>query len=201
MGLTLAIEQQDDNLNAVLRREGIAPVSGTTLPDNRDLDHMPYAWFGLLRRAYARLRNGLPPEPARPYEAPADATDIQLVCARNGTQPFEWELMTDIYTNFRSHLVCHGDSDGFYVPSEFAEPIYCDEDFWIGSLPRLIDELCELAEPLQITLQGKQIPPEVRADIFDEEGPEGFLIERMALLVLLDSATLALLGRCALSFC
>jgi hypothetical protein len=48
----------------------------------------------------------------------------------------------------RSHLINHGDSEGYYLPFDFPEPVWIntgkDYAISVGSSDRLLSELCEL---------------------------------------------------------
>src|SRR5215470_3069243 len=87
-----------------------AHVEPETLPalDNRcRLRGMPYSWLHYLRRAYAYARQA--PAKFTPLAEGADTSD-------DARLDREESLL-------RSHLVCHSDSDGYYVPVDFPKPL------------------------------------------------------------------------------
>lgn len=63
------------------------------------------------------------------------------------------KLRDKIYQERRSHLICHSDFDGYYVPIDFETVIFDQRSGgWLGSSVRLRKELEELAEKLKIDL-------------------------------------------------
>src|SRR5580765_7780332 len=68
------------------------------------LDSFPYSFLHNLRRAYARMKQapGSPLDPCADGEDPADDPAVEAE-----------------YSQFQSHLVCHSDCEGFYLPISF----------------------------------------------------------------------------------
>src|SRR5262249_26330785 len=56
-----------------------------------------------------------------------------------------------------SHLICHSDGDGFYVPIDFPEPLYDDRETGsigpVGSSPQALEGLLQVAPPPEISLK------------------------------------------------
>lgn len=94
-----------------------------------------YSTVHFLRRAYALTKAGKPVTPVSTI--PEMERDSDVVAE-------EAEM-------FESHLLCHSDSDGFYVPVDFEHPEVVDGQF-VGSSQRLLAELRLCAEPLGIRL-------------------------------------------------
>ncbi|MCA9637810.1 MAG: hypothetical protein KC420_17405 [Myxococcales bacterium] len=100
----------------------------------------PYSFLHYLRRAYARVKAGME---VTPVDAAGLAADDGLV---------EDEAMM-----FSSHLLCHSDAEGYYVPVDFSEPLFLEDPAvsgggMIGSSQRLLGELREIAPALGIAL-------------------------------------------------
>lgn len=133
--LRLGIEQ----LNSVLRAAGQpahvepAELSPHLLPH---VASFPYAWLHFLRRAYAHTRPGAPPfTPAPPDFDPASD---ELIDA-------------ELTLHMDSHLCCHSDADGYYVPIDLPEPIYGEiAGGIVGSSVALLAELTRIAPLLDI---------------------------------------------------
>jgi hypothetical protein len=99
-------------VNQVLAAHGLPPhEEPECLPDipyRGQLLGFPYSWLHYLRRAVAFARQA--PEqfcPVAEGENPADDARIDR----------ELSVVLD------SHLICHSDCEGFYVPIDFPEPL------------------------------------------------------------------------------
>jgi len=96
----------------------------------------PYSFLHFLRRVYAMVDLGLQPTP----------TD-ELSDEDN-------ERMFDVSSSMTSHLLCHSDCEGYYVPVPFDEPLF-DEALvggMLGSSQSLLRELRCVAPVLGITM-------------------------------------------------
>ncbi len=63
------------------------------------------------------------------------------------------KLRNEIYQDRKSHLICHSDFDGYYIPIDFNKVIYEPEVCgWLGSSFRLCQELTEIAKRLNFEL-------------------------------------------------
>jgi hypothetical protein len=97
-----------------------------------------------LRRAIAYQLNEVPLTPA----------------PRN---PDKDEVLEEEYYLFRSHLICHSDNEGFYLPIDFDEPLYADESLRVpggivGSSFAAMRELRAVAPLLHIELLAGALP-------------------------------------------
>ena len=105
------------------------------------LSHMPYSWLHYLRRAVAYARRA--PDRFRPILEGEDPTQDAFV-DREGDF-------------LESHLIVHSDSEGFYVPIDFPEPLFDDEKGLaggiLGSSQGALRELIRAAPILGIPLK------------------------------------------------
>lgn len=101
-------------VNRLLVSNGLPPHNEPeSLPEIADrvpVGSMPYSWLHYVRRAVAYAM-----KPGRPFRP-----------LREGEQPSEDPVYDDVLFSFRSHIVCHSDGEGFYVPIDFPEPLYDD---------------------------------------------------------------------------
>ncbi|NER00547.1 MAG: hypothetical protein F6K30_28270 [Cyanothece sp. SIO2G6] len=68
------------------------------------------------------------------------------------------KLRNKIYRDKKSHLICHSDFDGYYIPVDFSEVIRePDTVGWLGSSFQLCRELTEIAKSLNFEL-GEYMP-------------------------------------------
>lgn len=153
-------------------------------------DSFPYSWLHYLRRVYAHVKADSK-FVARPLPEDQDP----------GGDP----VLEEEYGRERSHLLCHSDSEGFYVPQDFRALVFCDESECpggpIGSSYRLIEELVEVAPALGITLSdGRLADPE--ADRINEDilSDEGLYRELAAWLMLYDAARFSIERGAAIVF-
>jgi hypothetical protein len=135
---------QFDKLQAYLASEGYA---GYVEPEHVDarlplhVGSFPYGFLHRLRRVWALVRRRQPVTPC-----PSDF------------DPNTDELLDEEYTLFMdSHLVCHSDAEGYYVPVDFADVLYPDEALgltggMVGSSYALLRELLIIAPGLGIAV-------------------------------------------------
>ncbi|QJW95996.1 hypothetical protein [Frigoriglobus tundricola] len=116
-------------INRLLAANGLsAHVEPETLPNLRDrcrLHGMPYSWIHYLRRAIAFARQS--PADFRPLNEDQDPNDARV------------DREIDL---FQSHLICHSDSDGYYVPIDFWNPLFDDTDVLVGAFWALVRRGC-----------------------------------------------------------
>jgi hypothetical protein len=182
-------------VNRVLKAERLPahveprePLPGTS---RAALDAFPYSTLHHLRRAYAH-RVGDPQwmATARPDGGdPADDPEV--------------EALTEQFT---SHLLCHSDSEGFYVPIDFADVLTSTEDEdlpggMLGSSFRLREELVLVAPALGISLvDGTLSDDEARRinALVTADGP--LWQEHAAWIALFEAARLSIAHRSAIVF-
>ena len=210
MGLTIRIDALDkrrkpiwgqDQINAVLAEHGIharyAPPKGDPLAarkaayleDMREYGNvsMPYSFLHYLRRFAVRLRLDSSWTPT-----PIDDPDEDEVYRSFLEDYFDTtELLT-------SHLVCHSDTEGFYVPIDFQEVIF-DMSLpgrLLGSSVRLLDELRALAAPLGVRFDGDR--PDLVDRPIEEDVP--YFRELESWLCLYEAARLSVAFKSAIVF-
>jgi hypothetical protein len=64
-------------------------------------------------------------------------------------------LEREFTVDMDSHVICHSDVEGFYVPIDFRHPIFDDHIWggWLGSSQRALAELVRTAPLLEIPLR------------------------------------------------
>jgi hypothetical protein len=114
-------------------------------------------------------------------------------------------VVVDELTLFSSHLLCHSDCEGYYVPIDFPEPIFADEAIpggMLGSSQGLLRELIAVAPFLGIQLsEGKLSDAEADRinQVAEAAGP--FWIEHMVWIALFEATRLSIQHRAAICFC
>ncbi|WP_188301438.1 hypothetical protein [Streptomyces sp. CBMA156] len=74
------------------------------------------------------------------------------------------EKVRDEMTRFDSHLLCHSDSAGYYVPVDFEDPLFLPDEAEVagagivGSSQRLLAELAGMASSIGIDLDDGGVP-------------------------------------------
>jgi hypothetical protein len=74
------------------------------------------------------------------------------------------EKIDDEASMLASHLLCHSDTAGYYVPVDFSEPLFLPEEAevegagMVGSSQRLLAELAGIASPIGISLDDEGVP-------------------------------------------
>ncbi|GAA1398347.1 hypothetical protein GCM10009639_36790 [Kitasatospora putterlickiae] len=133
-----------DRLGAALGAEGVdwhePPLDGPA-QDPAFSGGFPYGYLTRLRRVLALAGRG---EPVTPAEEDGPGWDRDR------------ELIQEEALMFASHLICHADNAGYYVPVDFADPLFLPAEAgvagggMVGSTQRLLRELVTLAPALGI---------------------------------------------------
>lgn len=188
------IRGQFEQINELLARNGLPRhVEPDQLPppDTRSsLDSVPYSFLHRLRRAYAH-RLVSPTWTAKPLGADVDPSQDPVVSKQTA--------------RMESHLLCHSDCEGCYVPVDF-QPVLHDDTGrvpgeFVCSSHRLLDELVFVAPALGIPLNGNELSDEQAAEINrDEEMERGLWIERATWLTLYEAARRSIRHKAAIWF-
>jgi hypothetical protein len=178
-------------VNQLLQLEGLPlhnePETLFPRAERPQLGSFPYSWLHYLRRAVAYQ---LCEEPLMPATA----------------HPDKDELLAEEYYMLRSHLICHSDSAGFYLPLDFSDPVYDTKATRVaggvvGSSFAVRRELQAVAPLLGIELLDGALPKAQAAQIANEaEGENAFWIERQVWLALYDSVDFSLQHGTAIVF-
>jgi hypothetical protein len=204
-------EEELAEVNRVLAAAGLPPHTEPRGPlelDSRaSIDGFPYSFIHYLRRAYAH-RVLSPDWMATPLADDVDPTaDPKIQALLDGCE---------------SHLLCHSDAEGFYVPVDFDEVLFDgdggdeeeaegDADIeepaglpggMLGSSQRLLEELVFVAPALGIRLDDGRLSDEEaeRIDALIDED-DGLYREYVSWLLLYESARLSIEHRTAIVFC
>jgi hypothetical protein len=186
--LALLPEEDLARINGLLEANGLPahaePEELPELIDRSDTSEMPYSWLHYLRRAVAYARQGLEGfGPVAEGEDPSEDDAIEE----------ELEVFMD------SHLICHSDFDGYYVPIDFAELLYDDRGV-LGSSQRALAEVIQAAPLLAIELmEGGPTKTAIDA-IHEEDGSHPLCIERKVWLCLYEKFRLSVEHKTAVVF-
>lgn len=170
------------SLNVVLQRNGLPEHHEPERFDKPLFERMhsctsfPYSFIHYLRRAFAHVREGLP--------VPDD----------DELRPEHDSVVEDASTMFDSHLLCHSDCEGVYVPIEIGDPIFDDEvpGTMLGSSQALLRELIEVAPHIGITLENDRPTPASEAALREASDGSAFWRERLVWYTLFEAATLSI---------
>lgn len=186
-----AAEQFECDLELIdekLRERGLPehqePESLDPPPESRaSITSFPFSWLHHLRRFAAHVMRDPKwvPYPVEPGEDPAEDPVLQ-----------------QMYRRMDSHLLCHSDRQGYYIPVDFEELIL-DPDHEIsggivGSSQKLREELLALVEHLEIDVDDSgQLPDDVAEEIAKQR-PTGvpFAVERLVWLALWEAARISI---------
>jgi hypothetical protein len=153
---------------------------------------LPYSFLHHLRRFYARA---LVDPDWIPAPTPA------------GEDPTEDEVLDEEMYMFASHLLCHSDCGGFYIPIEFDEILVDDDKHdripggLLGSSYRLMAELIAIAPKLGIELDCGHLSEAEAAKIDREcEAQTGLWIEKIVWLSLFEASRSSIKHKTAICF-
>lgn len=156
-----------DRLTRALAQEGIEWREPEILHKSGEHDYsggFPYSYLAHLRRAYTLTLLG---EPVTPASATSDAQYVR-----------DQEKVGDESTMFASHLLCHADHAGYYIPVDFPDPLFLPESAdvggagMVGSSQQLLAELRSFASAIDVELDeaGKAVEQKpTDDDPFDAE--------------------------------
>jgi hypothetical protein len=188
------LEEDLAAVNRVLASAGLpahAEPEGALPSGRAALTSFPYSFLHYLRRVYARHLD----QPGWKAEALPEGED-----------PAADEALEAEYDMFRSHLVCHSDAEGFYVPVDFPEVLFAEEGEelpggMLGSSQRLLAELIDVAPALGITLaDGELSDAEARRINALGEADRGLYREMIVWIALYEAARLSVRHRTAIVF-
>lgn len=144
----------------------------------------PYSFLHYLRRAFAHVREGRP--------VPDDDT----------LQPEHDRVVDDVASMLDSHLLCHSDAEGFYVPMELGEPIFDDAlpGTMLGSSQALLRELIEVAPALGIAIEDGRLAEASAVELGELEDGTPLWRERLVWFALYEGATISVTHQTLLVF-
>jgi hypothetical protein len=152
----------------------------------------PYSFLHYLRRFYANVTHDSDWIPTLTPDGES-ATDDQV-------------LDEEMYM-MSSHLLCHSDSNGFYLPIDFDDIVIDDTGAdripggIVGSSHQLMREMIEVAPSLGIKLSGANLSDAEATRINAvAESEEGFWIEHLVWIALFEAARLSIEHGTAIAF-
>ncbi|OSC41968.1 hypothetical protein [Mycobacterium decipiens] len=161
---------------------------GTT--KRRHVSDFPYSFLHYLRRAFALLHEDEPLTPLADGERPSEDPAVDNASA-----------MMD------SHLLCHSDAEGFYVPVDFDDILFDTEERGLpggilGSSQGLMRELIKTAPALGIALDGGVLSDTEAARLYAEGEDEStpFWREKLVWLALYENARVSIDDKTLLVF-
>jgi hypothetical protein len=188
------IRAELDAVNRVLSEHHLPlhqePVALPELDSRTPVLGYPYSFLHYLRRAAAHAFAD-PSWRAEPLPEGQDPAQDPVLQAR-------YELMD-------SHLLCHSDVEGYYLPQDFPDVLFTQDEAvpggMIGSSPRLMAELVEIAPALGIRLTGTGLSDEEAGRLTRlTDSPEGIWRELIVWLSLYEAARLSIAHGTAVSF-
>ena len=188
------IQEQLGVVNRVLADNGLpAHQEPTEVPPTirRDaVSGFPYSFLHHLRRAYAHAVSH-PSWKASPFPPDADPADDPVLEEEAGM--------------LESHLLCHSDAEGFYVPVDFDEVLMDEQGELagglLGSTHTLQRELARVAPALGIELvDGVLGDAQVAAIQRRSDQEDGLHIELMVWLCLFEACNESIVHRTAIGF-
>jgi hypothetical protein len=190
------LEEDLTKANRVLANHGLPPHTEPrdlpALQCRAEIMSFPYSFLHYLRRAYA-YRSRFPTWTVSPLGDSYDPVTDRVLDE-------EGKLM-------KSHLLCHADHEGFYLPVDFREILFSDGDNslpgdMLGSSFRLYEELVFVAPALGIRLQrqaGLDDAEVARLNCKAGSG-DGLCREIVSWLALYEASRLSLIHRSAIVF-
>lgn len=181
-------------LNALLRKNGLPEHSEPeVLPkiDRRGAMHsFAYGCTHHLRRAVAYARH---------------AQEKFARINREAEPTLDPMYDRELFVHMDSHLICHSDAEGFYVPIDFPEPLYADDTeelagVILGSSQRLLAELIQAAPLLEITLHVNDTLSDAEAEKLQDQNSHRYGLERLVWFAYYEAASASVKHKTIISF-
>ncbi|MFC3435694.1 hypothetical protein [Nocardia seriolae] len=184
-------------INDLLAAEGLPPHREPTtrglVSERPVVQSIPYGFLHYLRRAYARAVEN-PGEPLTPVA--------------DGDNPACDPAVEHLAYLFESHLLCHSDCEGYYVPVDFENIPFAESEHavaggLVGSSFALLRELVYVAPYLGIELDGGELSDaELERTIsdVDAEDVNPFYRERETWLLLFETARVSIANKTLITF-
>ncbi|MFG2822335.1 hypothetical protein ACGFX4_23245 [Kitasatospora sp. NPDC048365] len=198
MGLALSVGENDHFSEDLAALSGALAAVGVTWHEPGAVTGggasagFPYSYLHHVRRAYALHLNGEPVPPSAATSPERLARDAEVV--------------EDETSMLASHLLCHSDCAGFYVPVEFDDPLFLDEDAvagggMVGSTQRLLAELLRCAPAIGIAADAGGLGPEQEALLADVPADDPYEAEKFTWYGLYRACRASIATGHALVFC
>ena len=183
--------------NAVLAENDLPthnePEQIPPLDDRSIIGSFPYSFLHHLRRAYAHWKQ--------------NPSAVITPCP-DGENPSDDPAIDEESCMFDSHLLCHSDCEGFYLPVQFSDVLIDEKDQGriegglLGSSYKLAEELTAMAPSLGIQLVEGQLTDEAADAIRSSvESETEIWIERGVWLTLFEATRLSIQHQTAICFC
>ena len=179
-------------VNGVLQMHGLPrhdePETLPKFESRAPLQSFSYSYLHHLRAAYAFAVRDLP--------LPNNLDVARRTCP---------ELENEFKRN-RSHLICHSDAEGFYVPIDFEQPLVDPQSpdrvpgRWIGSTQRLQVELLQVAPSLGLPTEPNLSDEAIERLSRETRDDEPRWIPRKVWVALIEACRLSLQFRAAIQF-
>lgn len=181
-------------VNKLLKKQKLPlheePATPGAAKTRKNCDSFPYSFIHYLRRAFAMVHEGQ-----------------ELTPVVEGEDPAEEPAIDDVASMLDSHLICHSDCEGYYVPIDFDEVIFDLDKVGIpggmlGSSMGLMKELVEVAPALQIKLKDGKLDDATAKKLADEEEDSTpYWRERLVWLALFEAARVSIANKTLIVFC
>ena len=182
------IEEDLSIINAALKDNGIEVHSEPkVLPEvsMSCIESFPYSFLHYLRRIYALNELGKEVTPTS-----GELTEIDDSIIEEAT-----EMMS-------SHLLCHSDAEGYYVPIEFDDVIFNDELLGgiLGSSQKLYKEIIKIAGLINIDVNDGAISEETNNLLAEADENHPYYIERVVWFTLYQHVKNSIENKTIISF-
>jgi hypothetical protein len=178
-------------VNQVLAANGLPPhvelESLPRFPYRGQLISFPYSWLHYLRRAVAFAR-----------QAPDEFCPVP-----EGEKPSQHTRIIHELSMLGSHLICHSDCEGYYVPIDFPDPLFDDRVLGgiLGSSQRALQETVHAAPLLGISLKNGHLTDRAAKKIAEEPDESNpYWIERKVWLTMFEAFRHSIEYKCAVVF-
>lgn len=186
-----SVEWMEDDfrtINSVLRENGlvehIEPRKITEYSMSA-IEGFPYSFLHYLRRIYT-----------------LDRIDLDITPVNGELSEEDDELIMEAAEMMDSHLLCHSDAQGYYVPIDFDEVLF-DEKLpggMLGSSQRLFSEILKIAHLFDIEVIDGNISKLMKNELAKADESHPYYIERIVWFSLFENCKNSIENNTLISF-
>ena len=175
-------EQDLTSINSLLQKEGAQQFVETSSKEASEsrcaYSSFPEVFYAILCRLVAYGYAGI----------------SELPPLQDGDSIYEDEILEEEMYMLRSHIISHSDSEGYFVPTEFAEPIIDDlaRGGAVCSSYAAIKELIGCASLIGINLDGNFVSDDEANNINSTPQEHPYFAERIAWFTLYEAMRISI---------
>lgn len=175
-------------INSKLKKNGIKEhTEPKDLPEVKMscIEGFPYSFLHYLRRIYA-----------------LDYLGKEVTPTNGDLTKQDDDIIDEASEMMDSHLLCHSDAEGYYVPIEFDDVIFSEEipGGMLGSSYKLFSEIIKIANRIGIEVKDGEISSDTYNELSEANEEHPYYIERVVWFALYENCKNSIQNNTLISF-